>query len=177
MLNGADVSDVTFEIKSGENIDGIVITLTDRPTEISGVLQTAEGAPAPDYVLVVFSADPRFRVARSRRTQHVRPDINGRFIIRDLPAGDYLISAVTDLEDGQWNDPVFLKELAASAPIKLSVAEGEKKVQDIRIGRFADEVSGTIPDAGRARDSTSKPATPAASSPASQSPPPRQWRQ
>jgi hypothetical protein len=60
------------------------------------------------------------------------------------------------------NDPAFLKELAASAPIKISVAEGEKKVQDIRIGRFADDVAGPIPDAGRARDSTSTPATPAA---------------
>lgn len=134
MVNGVDASDVAFEVRPNENLEGVVVTLTDRAAEISGTLQTAEGKPAPEYVLVVFSADARFRVPRSRRTQHVRPDVNGRFIVRDLPAGDYLISAVTDVEDGQWNDPAFLAELAASSPIRIVLAEGDKKVQDIRIG-------------------------------------------
>jgi len=133
MVNGVDGSDIPFEIKPHENIEGVVITLTDRPAEISGTLQNEAGQPAPDYVLVVFSAESRYWVPYTRRTQQVRPDIQGRFIARDLPAGDYLIAAVTDLEDGQWNDPAFLAALAASAPIKLTVAEGDRKVQDIRI--------------------------------------------
>jgi hypothetical protein len=41
---------------------------------------------------------------------------------------------VTDLEDGRWNDPAFLAALAASSPIEITVAEGDRKVQDIRIG-------------------------------------------
>jgi hypothetical protein len=134
MVNGVDGSDIAFDIKQNENIDNVVVTLTDRPAEISGVLQSAAGQPAPEYGLIVFSADARFHVARSRRTRFVRPDITGRFIVRDLPAGDYLITAVTDVEDGQWNDAAFLAELAQSSPIRISVAEGEKKVQDIRIG-------------------------------------------
>ena len=134
MVNGVDASDVSFDIKGNENIENVVVTLTDRPAEISGVLQNSAGQPAPEYGLIVFSADPRFQVARSRRTQYVRPDITGRFIVRDLPAGDYLISAVTDVENGQWNDPAFIAELAQSSPIKVSVVEGDKKVQDIRIG-------------------------------------------
>jgi hypothetical protein len=134
MVNGVDASDIAFEVRPHENFEGVVVTLTDRAAEISGTLQTADGKPAPEYVLVVFSADARYRVARSRRTQQVRPDISGRFIVRDLPAGDYLISAVTDLEDGQWNDPAFLEALAASAPIRISLAEGDRKIQDIRIG-------------------------------------------
>jgi protocatechuate 3,4-dioxygenase beta subunit len=135
MVNGLDASDVSFEIKAGQNIENVVVTLTDQPAEISGVLQNAAGEPAPDYVLIVFSADSRYWVPRTRRTQQVRPDINGRFIARDLPAGDYLIAAVTDLEDGQWNDPAFLAALAVSSPVKIAVAEGDRKVQDIRIGR------------------------------------------
>jgi hypothetical protein len=64
----------------------------------------------------------------------VRPDADGRFIVRDLPAGDYLISALTDVEEGQWNDQAFLAELASHAPITITLGEGEKKVQDIRVG-------------------------------------------
>jgi hypothetical protein len=133
MLGNTDVSDVLFEVKERAHVEGVVITLTDRTAEISGTLQTASGEAAPGYVLVVFSADPRYRVAGSRRTQQVRPDLQGRFVAQNLPAGDYLIAAVTDLEDGQWNDPAFLAELAASGPIKLTLAEGDRKVQDIRI--------------------------------------------
>jgi hypothetical protein len=81
----------------------------------------------------VFSADPRHHVPGTRRTQQVRPDVNGRFVARDLPAGDYFISTVTDIEVGQWNDPAFLAELAAASPIRISLAEGDRKVQDIRI--------------------------------------------
>jgi hypothetical protein len=135
VVNGVDVTDATFEIRRGENIDNAVLTLTDKPAEISGTLQDTTGAPAPEYVLIVFSADQKQWIPRARRTQHVRPDIRGRFIARDLPAGDYLISAVTDIEDNQWNDPAFLAALAAASPIKVTVAEGDKKVQDIRVAR------------------------------------------
>jgi len=133
MFGGVDVSDILFEVKSQQPLEGVVITMTDRTAEISGTLQTAAGAPAPEYVLVVFSADPRFWVAGSRRTQQVRPDLDGRFVAGNVPAGDYLIAAVTDLEEGQWHDPAFLAELAASGPVRITVAEGERKVQDIRI--------------------------------------------
>lgn len=133
MLNGVDVSDIPFEVRPHEDIDGFVLTLTDRPAEISGTLQTTTGEPAPGYVLVVFSADSQYWVPGTRRTQQVRPDVAGRFVARDLPAGDYLIAAVTDLEDGQWHDRAFLAELAASGAIKITLAEGDRKVQDIRI--------------------------------------------
>lgn len=133
IINGTDVSDIPFDVTRGTNIDNLDFILTDRPAEISGVLQNADGSPATDYVLVVFSGDPRYRLAPSRRTHHVRPDINGRFIVRNLPAGEYLLAAVTDIEPGQWNDRAFLNELAAASPIKITLAEGDKKVQDIRI--------------------------------------------
>jgi hypothetical protein len=134
MVNGVDASDIAFDVKPNENVEGAVITLTDRGGEISGRFIDAVGKPAPEYVLVVFSADRQFWVPRTRRTQQVRPDVNGVFVARDLPAGDYLISAVTDLEDGQWHDPAFLAALAANSPIRISLAEGDKKVQDIRVG-------------------------------------------
>ena len=134
IVNGVDGSDVAIHVKPGENIEGVVVTLTDRPAEISGVLQTAAGEPAPDYVLIVFSSDKRFWVPRTRRTRLVRPDLAGHFVARDLPAGGYLIAAVTDVEDGQWNDPAFLASLAASSPIEITLAEGDRKVQNIRIG-------------------------------------------
>jgi len=134
MVKGADASDIAIEVGANESIDGAMITMTDRGAEVSGRFLNAAGKPAPEYVLLVFSADPRFWAPRSSRTQQVRPDVNGTFIARDLPAGDYFISAVTDLENDQVNDPAFLASLAAASPIKITLAEGERKLQDIRVG-------------------------------------------
>jgi uncharacterized protein (DUF2141 family) len=133
MLNGADVSDIAFEVKAREDIEGMIVTLTDRAPELSGTLLDATGAPAPEYTLVVFSADSKFWVPETRRTQHVRPDAEGRYVATGLPAGDYFVAVVTDLDDGEWNERAFLAELAASGPIKVALTEGQKTVQDIRI--------------------------------------------
>ena len=133
-VNSDDWADVALDIRPNENVDGVVVTFTDRRTEISGRMQDAAGKPAPEYFIIVFSADKRFWVPQSRRTQEVRPGADGQFIVRDLPAGDYLMSALTDVEPDQWNDPAFLAALAAHGPIKITLGEGEKRVQDIRVG-------------------------------------------
>jgi hypothetical protein len=132
VINGTSVEDVVFEVT--QNIDGVVVTFTDQTTEISGTLQDAAGKPVPDYVLLAFSADKRFWLPQSRRTQLARPDANGQFVIRYLPAGDYLIAALPDVEPGQLSDAAFLSELAAQSPIRITLAEGEKKVQNIKVG-------------------------------------------
>ena len=131
ILNGVDVSDIPFEIKPNDKIEGAIVTMTDKRSEISGQLRHAGGQSAPEFVLIIFSADRRHWVPLTRRTQEVRPGLDGRFVAHSLPPGDYFISAVTDLEPEQWNDPAFLAELAAQRPISISLAEGEKKVQDI----------------------------------------------
>ena len=40
--------------------------------------------------------------------------------------------AVVDVEPGQWFDPGFLRQIIGGS-IALSIADGEKKVQDIRV--------------------------------------------
>jgi len=39
---------------------------------------------------------------------------------------------VTDVEPGEWFDPVFLQQLLG-ASMRLSLREGEQKTQDIRL--------------------------------------------
>jgi hypothetical protein len=49
-----------------------------------------------------------------------------------LPPGEYFLTAVTDAEQNEWFDPQFLAQLVP-ASIKVTIADGEKKVQDIRV--------------------------------------------
>ena len=62
----------------------------------------------------------------------VRPGV--KYVFANLPPGDYLMTAVTDLEQGEQFDPAFLDLLSRSA-IVVAIAEAEKKTQDLRLNR------------------------------------------
>ena len=45
-LNGQDITDTGYDFKSGSNVTGIVVTLTDRLTDLSGSVRDARGLVA-----------------------------------------------------------------------------------------------------------------------------------
>jgi hypothetical protein len=132
VINGKDVAHGPIEI-SGDVRDA-VLTLTSRVTELSGELQDASGRPASDYHIVVFPSAREAWLAGSARLRTTRPGTNGSYLFKGLPPGDYLIAALTDVEPDEWQDPAFLEQLIAGA-VRITIGEGEKKTQDIRIAK------------------------------------------
>ena len=131
VFSGRDALDTPLELR--QSVSDALLTFTDRPAELSGLLQDPSGRPAPDYYIVVFASDRTHWSPQSRRIRAMRPSAEGRFIVRNLPAGEYLIAAVTDIEDGEWMDPSVLQQLS-TVSMKLTIADGEKKSQDIQVG-------------------------------------------
>jgi uncharacterized protein (DUF2141 family) len=132
IAGGRDSLDFPLVIGPGAGISDAVITFTDKTTELTGTLQDAAGTATSDYSIIVFPTDRQYWQPQSRRIQSVRPSTDGRFTVRNLPPGAYSIVAVTDVEPGEWFDPEFLSQLAGAA-MRLTLGEGEKKTQDIRI--------------------------------------------
>jgi hypothetical protein len=132
MVGGIDALDVPFEVRSNQSIDGVVVTFTDRPTELSGSLQAANGTPAPDFTIVVFAADQRFWTPHTRRSVVTRPATTGRYTIRNLPPGEYYVAAVTDIAEGDWYDPALLERLMP-ASTRVTIGEGEHRTLDLKI--------------------------------------------
>lgn len=132
MFNGRDVSDLPFDVRPNEDAAGMVVTFTDRPTEISGSVVDRAGRPAPGFPIVVFSTDRAYWTVGSRRIQQVRPSSDGKYKLSGLPAGEYYVCAVTDLDQSQLYDPSALDALAAGS-FKITLADGEKKVQDLKL--------------------------------------------
>jgi len=133
LADGRDILDTPLEVASGRDV-ALTLTMTDRTTEISGVLLDQLGRPAPEYSVIVFSADPAMWATSPRRNSGiVKLGSDGRYRIAALPPGDYVLCVITDLEPAQLNDAATLEQLAR-AGIKLTLAEGEKKVQDFKIG-------------------------------------------
>jgi hypothetical protein len=133
MASGQDSLDAPFTLQPNQHVLDATITFTDRLAQLSGTLQDAAGGAVPDYTVVLFPVEPALWVPQSRRMQGVRPSADGAFVIRNLPAGNYFVAAVDDVEPGEWFDPAFLQRLAPGA-IKVPIADGEQRVQPIRIG-------------------------------------------
>ena len=109
------------------------VTFTDQPAVLTGTLQDRGGRAATDYYIVVFSSDRAHWTPGSRRVRVTRPATDGAFIARGLPAGEYFIAALTDLEPGESNDPALLAQLSAAAA-KVTLRDGATTTQDFRIG-------------------------------------------
>jgi hypothetical protein len=124
-------------VLNGGPISGIVITLTDRRTEMAGLVTDAAGNPDPSATVLVFPADYELWIqnglsslaARSGAASHM-----GTYAMDDLRPGDYLAVAVTgDLAD-RWQEAAAVRSLAQRAT-RVTLATGLVKRQDLRSGR------------------------------------------
>jgi len=125
-LNGNDITDSGIDFKAGESVTGVEVVLTSKLTEVTGTVK-AGSEQAKDYTLVVFSDEPqKWSLANSRYVAGTRPDQDGRFQIKNLPAGGYYAIAVDYLAQGEGNDPDVLERLKPRAT-SFSIDEGETK--------------------------------------------------
>jgi hypothetical protein len=128
-LNGVDISDSAIDVKPDQAIMRIV--LTDRPTSISGTVESRD--PALGHEVLVFADDETKWKWPSRYVRVARTDEQGRFSIRGLPAGErYLAAAFDYFEDGDEQDPQFLERTRRSATTVL-LTEGASQTIRLRV--------------------------------------------
>jgi hypothetical protein len=132
VIDGHDVLDTALEVEQGKDLSGLVVTLTDRVTKVSGTLLNGAGKGTPDYAMVAFPTNRALWTRGSRRIKASRTATDGTFVITGLPAGEYYLAAVTDYDQPELFDPSFLGDLLTSAR-KITLADGEAKTQDFRI--------------------------------------------
>jgi carboxypeptidase family protein len=130
--NGVDVTDSGIELGAGSDPSGIEIELTNRISEITGVVTNARGEAARDYTVLFFPQDREQWTANTRYRSIARPDQDGRFKARALPAGRYYAIALDAVDMNETMDPEFLERIASKA-IMFSLMDGEAKALDLKI--------------------------------------------
>jgi hypothetical protein len=131
MTNGADVLDGILTVDAN-GLSDLTLTMSDRRSSVGGTLTTA-GGPATEFFLVAFTADKTLWRAPSRRVRSTRPATSGAFEVADLPPGQYFLAALKDLDAADLEDPAFLESLIPAAAA-ITIVEGQKTTQDLRIG-------------------------------------------
>ncbi|HET9266685.1 MAG TPA: carboxypeptidase-like regulatory domain-containing protein [Vicinamibacterales bacterium] len=131
-VGGRNVLDDVLELGPGIDLRDVAVKFSDEVTQLSGTLQGVSGQLITEYYIVAIPTDRSMWRPRARRIQSVRPATDGRFVFTDLLAGEYVLAALTDLDPiDLWSTAVLTQIAAAGAPV--TVADGEKKVHDLRI--------------------------------------------
>jgi hypothetical protein len=128
VVDGVDAIELPVDLKGQLDVPARVV-LTDRVTELSGVV--GRGEPGRTPTVLVFPEDPAKWAQPSRYLRAVETSPTRAFRIVGLPAGElYLAAAVDDLEEGEGDDPEFLSRIRDRAtPVVLT--EGERQVLEL----------------------------------------------
>ena len=129
---GTEITDSGFELRASESISDVEVELTNRLTDVSGIVTTPKGEAVKDYSVVVFPPDREKWTANSRYLKTARPDQDGRYKLNGLPPGEYRVIALDYVDQNEWNDPDFLERIRSKATA-FSINEGEAKSIDLRI--------------------------------------------
>ena len=123
-MAGRDLTDAAFEITDSDITD-LVVTFTDRPASITGVVRSASAVADPDAAVFLFPTDrARWRdaAATSRVVRTVRVDATGAFAFPTVVPGEYFVVAVADAQAYDWPDQRLLGRLTAVASTVRVVA-------------------------------------------------------
>ena len=131
-LNGTDVTDSGIDFRASQDVSGLEVELTMQLSDLSGVVTDARGQAVKDYSVVVFARDPQRWTNASRYLGGGRPDQDGRFKVRNLPAGDYYAIALGYVEPGSGTDPEFLDKIRDRAT-GFSLTDGQTRTLDLKL--------------------------------------------
>jgi len=131
-LHDLDVTDGGFDVPS-TGVSDVVIEMTSKPSGATGKVLDENGQPVRDVWVVIFAQDPQRWGMPTRHVSAARPNPNDVYTVR-VPAGDYFIAALADIEPGEWNDPDVLAPLRDRA-MRVTIADGERKTIDLKVAR------------------------------------------
>jgi uncharacterized protein (DUF2141 family) len=118
VVSGRDLLDAPIELR--QSTDDAVVTLSDRASDITGIVTDQQGTALPGQTVILFASDKRFWFFHSRRIAAGHTNAQGHYRIRNLPPGEYYAVATGDVDEGEWFDPVVVEQIARGAtPIRV----------------------------------------------------------
>lgn len=131
LVDGVDVADVPIDPGRLGSISGITVVITDRLTDISGVVTDGRGTPLQSTTVLIVPELLPAGVSPTRFVRVLQSDDDGHFNVRGMPAGRYVAAAVTALEAGHQYDPDVIQRARQSGR-SFAVREGESVNVDLR---------------------------------------------
>lgn len=132
-VDGQEALVTPFEIRADRQPSSVVVTLTDKPAEVSGKLVDPADRPVAGMTVALFPTDRTKWVANSSRVNRTtRSGADGTYRFASTLPGEYYLVVLADLDSNVWSDPA-VKDQLVTAAVKIVVAKSEKKTLDMKL--------------------------------------------
>jgi hypothetical protein len=132
LIDGADVADVPFDPTRRGSVSGITVVVTDKVTQVSGVVTDARGTPADASAVLIVPEQLPAGISPTRYVRMLQSDGNGKFSVRAMPAGRYAAVALATLDPAHQFDPGVI-ERARQIGKTFTLREGETVSLDLQV--------------------------------------------
>jgi hypothetical protein len=150
-VNGISKDCYIKEVQFGENVlpdhalhakrgasGGLRITISSKGARLQGIVANDESLPIAGVWVVAVPEESK----RSLRYLYkaVTTDQYGRYDLRGLVPGKYMIFAWDGVASGEWEDPEFLKTNVAKA-VTVEVSDNDTKSTDLQLIQLESKTS------------------------------------
>lgn len=132
-FGGQNVTDMWLELGSGAPSELVFTFSRHRSGGIRGTVSDRQGRPNAEALVVAFPQDRGQRThvgPKPRRIRAAMTSGQGVYDLQGLPAGDYLVAAVTGPEARNWEQAAFLERLSREA---AAVRIGRSETQVVNL--------------------------------------------
>lgn len=133
-VDGTDITDRVLDLHS--DLTSIVVTMTDQPTKLSGIVRDVRGVASPTAIVVVFPVDREQWSGYGESPRNLKSALTtsaGLYTFDSLPPGDYQVIAIEPADADDWQDPARLEAFVNDAT-RLTITAGEtSKTLDLRL--------------------------------------------
>ncbi len=134
LYRGRNIIDIPFKLQSGGEPERVRLVLTDQASRMTGMVHDQTGRPITDRAVIALSINPTFRHPGSRHVRLTFPDLTGHYDVAGLPAGVYLVAALSGIQEGDLYDASMFQEISA-AGAEVVIETGAVTTFDVQITR------------------------------------------
>ena len=139
MVNGVNAADTPVSLNRGDaSVASVTLTFANGTGGIEGKVVDDRKQPSGEFGVIVFSPDSSRWFSRSPYIKLGSPAQDGTFSVTGLPPGEYLATAVDQIDGGtdtgSWQNPSVLQTLAPTAK-RFTLAAGQTATTELRLIR------------------------------------------
>jgi protocatechuate 3,4-dioxygenase beta subunit len=128
-LTAIDASDEAIDL-SDRDVDGVVVTFTNTPSELTGAVVRQAGGGDAGAMVAVFPVKRSYWIdfgVVPRRLKMVGVDKDGNFRVVGLPSGNYYVAAFPEASAGDWRDIGEMFDVLSRAAQQVEIRSGQQQ--------------------------------------------------
>jgi hypothetical protein len=133
---GQDITDTGVQADSAQQLEDVTITVTDTGSEVSGTVRDDRARVVSNARVLFVPVPAQLWPAGSRRFARSLTDAAGHYSVRGLPAGDYKIAAVPELDDRSVYRTEVLRAVREEG-VAITVGASGNQVVDLSLARIS----------------------------------------